>query len=210
MANPRRWPVLLKLALQNDNSVLCEEDLARLKLAVEIIGHGLSYRRSAEEARETEFRYRTVADFTYDWEYWRGPEGELFYVSPSVERITGYTAAEFMAEPDLLSQIIIEPDQLMWRKHQEGESTVEGQCEIKFRIRHRHGEVRWIEHACRTVVSPDGEDFGVRVSNRDITEVGRHKVALLESQRIATWEAGIGRSQATNCTGRTKSTEYLV
>ena len=44
--------------------------------------------------REAEFRYRTVADFTYDWEYWENQDGELVYNSPSCERITGYKVEE--------------------------------------------------------------------------------------------------------------------
>ncbi len=49
----------------------------------------------AEEERETlvgalqdsEERYRTIAEFTYDWEVWLGVEGQLLYCSPSCERI---------------------------------------------------------------------------------------------------------------------------
>ena len=48
--------------------------------------------RSEEVLREAELRYRTVADFTHDWEYWRAPDGRLLYVSPSCEDITGYAA----------------------------------------------------------------------------------------------------------------------
>jgi len=38
--------------------------------------------KSAELA-ENEKRYRTVADFTYDWEYWMTPGGQIQYMSPS-------------------------------------------------------------------------------------------------------------------------------
>ncbi len=42
------------------------------------------------ELRRSEQRFRTVADFAYDWEYWVDPDGNYIYVSPSCERITGY------------------------------------------------------------------------------------------------------------------------
>ena len=42
--------------------------------------------------RASEQRFRAVADFCYDWEYWLAPDGRLLYVSPSCERITGYRA----------------------------------------------------------------------------------------------------------------------
>ena len=58
--------------------------------------------KQAEEAlRKSEERFRTVADFTYDWEYWIGPDGNYLYVSPSCERITGYTANDFMEQDSL-------------------------------------------------------------------------------------------------------------
>jgi PAS domain-containing protein len=41
------------------------------------------------ELRESEERFRTVADFTHDRQYWLDPAGSYVYVSPSCERITG-------------------------------------------------------------------------------------------------------------------------
>ncbi len=46
-------------------------------------------RKSEAEVIEAEQRYRTVADFNYDWEYWKRPDGTYAYVSPSVVRLTG-------------------------------------------------------------------------------------------------------------------------
>lgn len=51
--------------------------------------------------------YRTVAEFTYDWEYWETPDYALRYCSPSCERITGYSAPEFIGDPRLLQRIVI-------------------------------------------------------------------------------------------------------
>ncbi len=61
--------------------------------------------------RESEERFRTIADFTYDWEYWLAPDGSFNYITPSVERITGYSAAEFFQDPMLLEKIT-HPDDL--------------------------------------------------------------------------------------------------
>lgn len=59
--------------------------------------HDITERKRAEEAlRQAEERYRTVADFTYDWESWENPDGTWRYVSPACERITGYAVNEFM------------------------------------------------------------------------------------------------------------------
>ena len=48
-------------------------------------------RMALDDLADSEVRYRTVADYTYDWEYWSAPDGKLLYMSPSCERITGYS-----------------------------------------------------------------------------------------------------------------------
>jgi hypothetical protein len=50
-------------------------------------------------------RCKTVADFTYDWQYWVDSEGKFLYVWCSCERITGYTGQEF-----LLALLKLDPD----------------------------------------------------------------------------------------------------
>ena len=57
-------------------------------------------RRQAEQALlDSEVRYRIVADNTYDWECWLSPDGTFRYSSPSCERITGYSAGDFLRRP---------------------------------------------------------------------------------------------------------------
>jgi two-component system nitrate/nitrite sensor histidine kinase NarX len=127
--------------------------------------------------REAEQRYRIVADFTYDWEYWESPDGTLRYVSPSCERITGYSAQQFLAKPDLLVELILPEDRKSWVQHRRhAESRNPG--EVEFRIRRQDGEIRWIEHACQPVSDLEGICLGYRGSNRDITKRKRAEEEL--------------------------------
>jgi PAS domain S-box-containing protein len=117
-----------------------------------------------------ETKYRIVADNTYDWEFWLGPEGQYVYVSPSSKRITGYDAEEFLSDSNLLFRIIYPEDLHNFKIH---ESNVEKQYEmgeIEFRIICKDGRIRWISHACRPIFDQKGSYLGVRGSNRDITE----------------------------------------
>jgi PAS domain S-box-containing protein len=129
----------------------------------------ITERKKAEEAlREKELMFRTVADFTYDWEYWVLPDGSLIYVSPSCKRVTGYDANEFMKDPTLLTRIV----------HPEDKSIVGPQFDlispdeshfVDFRIITRDGELRWISHSCQAVFDDNGNWIGRRASNREIT-----------------------------------------
>jgi PAS domain S-box-containing protein len=123
------------------------------------------------ELRKSEERFRTVADFTYDWEYWLDAEGYYVYVSPSCERVTGYSADEFRRDPGLLEAIIHPDDSTLAVQHLR-EEPIEGSqvLPIVFRIITRSGAERWLEHVCQPVYDTNGDYLGRRGSNRDITE----------------------------------------
>lgn len=161
-------------------------------------------RKGVEAAlREAELRYRTVADFTYDWEYWINPDGTLRYVSPTCQRITGYTAQEFLDNPALLQSILMPEDVESWLNHSHSNPNAKGLREIQFRIRRRDGAVRWIEHACQPVTDNNGTFVGYRASNRDVTDRKHAEVALRESEQrframadtapVLIWMSGLDR-----------------
>jgi len=131
---------------------------------------------------DAERKYRTVANFTYSWEYWEAPEGGLEYVSPSCERITGYSVTDFMERPELISEIIIPEDRAIWNDHDHGSTnnTETTPSECHFRIKNKNGHIRWIAHICQSVYNEQGDQGGVRVSNRDITELRNTEQKVLE------------------------------
>ncbi|MBF0560571.1 MAG: PAS domain S-box protein [Alphaproteobacteria bacterium] len=134
-----------------------------------IIGFGLLWRQSVEVLRKSEENLRTIADYTYDWEYWEGSGLEILFMSPSCERVTGYSQTEFLAEPDLLYRIIHPDDQALMEHHRHDYAYAE-EAAIDFRIVRRDGEIRWVSHGCLAGYGQDGIFMGRRASNRDINE----------------------------------------
>ena len=126
-------------------------------------------RQLKDALKESELCYRTMADFTADWEYWSMPDGTLRYVSPSCEQICGYTPQELYAEPLLLRQMVHPEDLALFDEHVH-QISAQGVTEpIDYRIRTKSGEERWIAHVCRQVFDSDGKPLGRRASNRDDT-----------------------------------------
>ncbi|MCK5228541.1 MAG: PAS domain S-box protein [Desulfobulbaceae bacterium] len=141
-----------------------EETLANLETLVGQL------RVLEKEVVESEERFRMVAEFAYDWEYWQDIDGNFIYVSPSAESVTGYTPEEFSQDKGLMKKIIHLDDWERWQTHSH-EMLENGEVEpIEFRIKTKFGDTRWIHHVCRTVTSQDGESRGIRGSNRDITQ----------------------------------------
>jgi len=130
---------------------------------------------------QEETKFQTVADFTYNWEYWLGPKQEMLYISPSCERITGYAKAEFLAQPDLLYLIMHPEDRHLMECHLH-DFTHADAASLDFRIVRRDGEIRWISHACQVVYDKDGQFLGRRVSNHDITEDKHTEEALRQNE----------------------------
>lgn len=144
----------------------------------------IAERKRVEEAlRASEEMFRTAVDFSYDWEYWLGPDGRYVYVSPACERITGYSRAEFHARPDLLVEITIPEDREALSAHLD-HLDAEGPCDLHFRIHTRSGDVRWIDHVCQAVYRSDGSFRGRRASNRDSTERRRLEADLREARKM--------------------------
>ncbi len=125
--------------------------------------------RYTAELREREERFRTVADFTYDWEYWIDTDGQVLYMSPACERITGYRVEDFSRDPQQLIAIVHPDDRAEFERHVHDASSRTNTL-IDFRIIRRDGEIRWINHACQPVSGSGSRQRGRRVTNRDITE----------------------------------------
>ncbi|MEI6071471.1 MAG: ATP-binding protein [Verrucomicrobiae bacterium] len=141
--------------------------------------------------------FRTVAEFTYDWEYWVGNDGRMIYISPSCERISGYAREEFFSNNHLVQEIVHPEDQRKFSGHvrevrqtdlldrQGGRSDscgLDGSKGVDFRIIKKDGSLAYIEHKCQPVFDERGAYQGRRVSNRDVTDRMLAEASMRESE----------------------------
>ncbi|MDO9549779.1 MAG: PAS domain S-box protein, partial [Methanoregula sp.] len=173
-ANGEKCPILKSVVpiILNDREYLLESfiDISELNRAKEAIS-------------ESEEKYRMLADYTYDWEYWIDPDESIRYTTPSCERITGYTPKEFYTTLRLINTILHPDDKGALDHHMSRFSTSETAETVDFRIIHRDGSIHWIAHVCQPIHNAKGELIGRRASNRDITERKQAEDAYRETSR---------------------------
>jgi PAS domain S-box-containing protein len=167
--------------------------IARLERFVDYVAIAVAKFEAEDALCRSEEKYRIVADQTYDWEFWIGPDERVIYMSPACERITGRPAAAFVASPSLRRTIVAPEDLDLWDRHGRECHLGITAGSITFRIVRADGQRRWIDHVCQPVVTTAGRPAGIRGGNRDVTD---HHVA--EEARDAALRAQqelIGRLQ---------------
>ena len=119
--------------------------------------------------------YRFIADYTSSWEMWCDDGAHPLFISPSCERITGYTPAELMENPALLSEMVYPDDRAIYlASRNDSLKLTGGEINIEYRILTRSGDVRWIQHASKPLYDNNGILRGRRISNFDVTREQEH------------------------------------
>jgi len=141
----------------------------------------LRLRETEVKLRQSETKFRLLADYNYDWEFWLGPDNKYIYVSPSCERLTGYKAGVFFERPELMVEIIHPRYIKKVRSHFKNEHRDQGSEEsLEFMIIDRNGNEKWILHNCNPVFDSNGVFLGRRGSNLDITSKKLSEKELLK------------------------------
>ncbi|MFZ5952563.1 MAG: PAS domain S-box protein [Candidatus Rifleibacteriota bacterium] len=131
--------------------------------------------------RESEERFRLLAEYNYDMEYWLGCNGELIYISPSCKRITGYSSEEFYENNDLIQKIVHHQDQKNFNNYLNSVREVKQRDELEFRIITKVGKIDWVSHVCQKVFDQSGNFRGYRASSRLITDRKNTQLALAKN-----------------------------
>jgi diguanylate cyclase (GGDEF)-like protein/PAS domain S-box-containing protein len=123
-----------------------------------------------KELRESEEKFRAIADCTVNWEIWWSPEGKPRWLNSAVEQYIGYTAEECMAMSDFAGTVIYHEDTnrvapvfMSARQGSRGDN-------LEFRCVRKNGSLVWISVSWIPITDSRGKFIGFRTSARDITE----------------------------------------
>jgi len=126
-------------------------------------------KRTEDELAESEERFRHLAENALDIIFRvKLDPPSIKYVSPSIEKIFGYTPKEAYSDFNILMKIIAE-DYHQWLL--EYLSNPEDQLSgFVVECRHRDGSQRWIEVNSRTILDENGKAVAIENIARDVTE----------------------------------------
>jgi PAS domain S-box-containing protein len=129
--------------------------------------------------------FEAIANYTYDWETWTGPDGRPLWINPAVERLTGFTVDECLAMPDYPLGMVEPSDRATVRALLADAASGGSGNDIEFRVRRKDGGAAWVALSYQTIRDGAGVSLGYRTSCRDITRRKRAEAALMDAQREA-------------------------
>ncbi|WP_372792196.1 PAS domain S-box protein [Lutibacter sp.] len=135
--------------------------------------------RQQHALKQSELKFRLLADYSSEWEYWVDQHREYIYNSPICEQTTGYKPLDFVKNKDLLRDIALPEYKTLVAEHF-SKNISELHDPIEFKIKTLDGSIKWISHFCRPVYDDDKNYLGQRGNNRDITVFKQQVETLLK------------------------------
>ncbi len=132
---------------------------------------------------ESEKKYRNLVENINNVIFSLNPAGIVTYISPTIERITGYAAPELTGK-NLLE--IVYPEDCPKVEKRIRESFRSEYIEpSEYRIIHKSGNIRWVTSSSRQILQ-DGNAVGIQGVLTDITHTRIMEAKLREARKMET------------------------
>ena len=134
--------------------------------------------------RASESRYRLVSDHANDLMCLHRLDGRYEWVSPSCQRLLGWTPAELIGQDPYA---LFHPDDAVRIRSGPDQQLLTGTVAtfIQYRMRRADGSWVWLETTSRLVLDPAGQPIALHTASRDITSRRQDAQRLDEAQRTA-------------------------
>ena len=145
----------------------------------------ITERKQAGEAlRLSDAKFRSVLENSRDVIYRLNLQtGRYEYISPSAEKVMGFSSDELAAQSVETGQVMIHPDDLPVMKLALTRLEKTGRAEAKYRQRTKDGDYRWMSNHMSLTRDDAGRPLYRDGNIRDVTESTRAEQALEESER---------------------------
>jgi len=139
--------------------------------------------RTLQALRESESRYRLLADNATDVISRMSPDGIVHYVSPAVRSILGYEPEELVGRS--VFELLPAFDVPRVRRETEEALRLPGVYTVSYRVQHAQGHVIWLEVTHRILTDPaTGRPTEIISVSRDISARREAERALRESEAL--------------------------
>lgn len=145
------------------------------------LGSLLAHKQIQLSLRESETRYRLLAENATDVVMRMNVEGRYEYVSPSSKVVLGYAPEELLTQ-NALNYAHADDVLTIQAALQAAISSNAATVRLESRYKHKQGHDVWLESLVRAISSPAGAVQGFIASSRDITERKQAETALRESE----------------------------
>jgi PAS domain S-box-containing protein len=163
-----------------------EEHLQLIAHATHLAAIAMERDRAKAELSAAESRYRTLVErlpaITYIAEL--GPRGRWHYVSPQIESMLGFSAADWLADPALWIERVHAEDRESVLSVEERFQKNRDLFQAEYRMLARDGRVLWFRDEAVTLPSPEDQPFLMQGVMYDITEHKRLEDQLRHSQKM--------------------------
>lgn len=132
-------------------------------------------------ALEAVHRLREIADGVHGVEAFFDLEGRLIWMSPSIERLTGWSAAACLAAPDVLTMIVHESDRSYCLRMAQRVAQGGPGEDFEMRLVREDGRVCWVACHWRPLGAGGAPLAGLRMSAEDIQARKETEYKLLET-----------------------------